>query len=78
LNSLFYEKIIEDRIRKKLVKAEATSVKKAVTAIEAKFDFQEQNWLICVAGGLFSAVKKTKDKRYYIGDRIKSTNFIDS
>jgi hypothetical protein len=68
LNCLFYEKIIEDRIRKKLVEAEATSVKKAVTIEEAKFDVQEQNWLICVAGGLFSSVKKTKDKRYYIAD----------
>jgi hypothetical protein len=68
MNSLFYEKTIQDRIRKKLVEAEATSSQKAVTIEEAKFDYEEQNWLICIAGGLFSAVKKTKDKRYYIGD----------
>src|SRR5450759_1015188 len=48
MNSLFYEKTIKDRIRKKLVETEATSLQKAVTIIEAKFDDEEQNWLICI------------------------------
>ena len=70
MNSLFYEKAIRDRIKKKLVEVEATSLQRAVTSKEAKLDFQEQNWLICIAGGLFSDVKKTRDKKYYITNQM--------
>jgi len=44
----------------------AVSKEKAVTVQEADLDVQERNWLVYIAGGLFSKVKKTKDKRYYI------------
>jgi len=57
---------MEQFIRAKLLAAGATSKEKAVTIHEAHFDMQEQNWLNYIAGGLFAAVKKTKDKRYYI------------
>jgi len=54
------------RIIGKLEKAGATSMQKAVTIKEAKFDLQEQGWLSYVAGGFFSKVKKTKHQRYYV------------
>jgi hypothetical protein len=54
------------RIVGKLEKAGATSMQKAVTTEEARFDLQEQQWLSYVAGGFFSEVKKTKDQRYYV------------
>jgi hypothetical protein len=54
------------RIIDKLLKAGATSKEKAVTAREAHFDMQEQNWLCYIAGGFLASVKKTKDKRYYV------------
>jgi hypothetical protein len=57
---------MEQCIRAKLRAAGATSREKAVTIQEANFDMQEQNWLNYIAGGLFAAVKKTEDKRYYI------------
>ena len=57
---------MEQCIRAKLRAAGAISREKAVTIQEAHFDMQEQNWLNYIAGGLFAAVKKTKDKRYYI------------
>jgi hypothetical protein len=73
MNSLYFEKAIQDRIRKKLVEAGATSVPSAVTSSESNLDAQEQNWINCIAGGLFSEVKKTKDKRYYVSDWIAQT-----
>ena len=57
---------METRISEKLEAANATSLERAVTFVEAKLDREEQNWLGYVAGGLFARVKKTKDKRYYI------------
>lgn len=57
---------MEDGIRAKLLKAKAVSKEEAVTIQEAHLDMQEQNWLDYVAGGLFSEVKKTRDRRYYI------------
>lgn len=54
------------RIVSKLEKAGATSMQKAVTIEEARFDLQEIEWLCYVAGGFFSTVKKTKDQRYYV------------
>jgi hypothetical protein len=70
MNSLYFEKAIQDRIRKKLVAAGATSIPRAVTTRESNLDVQEQNWISSIAGGLFSGVKKTKDKRYYVSDWI--------
>lgn len=66
MNSSYYEKAIQDSIRKKLVEAGAISLPRAVIIKEARLDEQEQSWLSCIAGGLFSEVKKTKDKRYYV------------
>ena len=66
LNSQYYEKAIQERIREKLLEAGATSLPRAVTIEESKLDAEEKNWLSYIAGGLFSAVKKTKDKRYYV------------
>ena len=54
------------RIVGKLEKVGATSMQKAVTIEEARFDLQEQGWLSYVAGGVFSKVKKTKHQRYYV------------
>ena len=56
---------MEQSIKAKLLLAGATSIDKAVTIEEANLDMQEQNWLGYVAGGLFAAVKKTKNRRYY-------------
>ena len=68
MNSLYFEETIQDRIKKKLVDAGATSLPRAVTPEESNLDVQERNWLVYIAGGLFSGVKKTKDKRYYVSD----------
>jgi hypothetical protein len=57
---------MQQRIIAKLRATGATSRKKSVTAQEAHFDMQEQNWLNYIAGGLNSKVKKTRDKRYYV------------
>ena len=57
---------MQQRIIAKLRERNAISIVKAVTAQEAHFDMQEQNWLNYVAGGFASKVKKTKDKRYYL------------
>jgi hypothetical protein len=57
---------MQQRIIAKLIATDATSTIKAVSAQEAHFDMQEQNWLCYVAGGLNSEVKKTRDKRYYV------------
>lgn len=57
---------MEYSIRAKLRSVDATSIDKAVTIEEVDLDMQETNWLDYVAGGLFSSVKKTKNKRYYI------------
>jgi hypothetical protein len=54
------------RIVRRLEKAGAISKEKAVRIEEAGFDLQEQQWLGYFAGGLFSKIKKTQDKRYYI------------
>jgi hypothetical protein len=57
---------MRQRIVNKLEKAGATSIQKAVTTEEAKFDLQEQQWLSYFAGGFLSKVKKTQDRRYYV------------
>ena len=63
VSSTFFK--MEQRIRDKLLSAGATSVDKAVTMEEADLDMEEQNWMDYVAGGLFSAVKMTRNRRYY-------------
>jgi len=56
MNSLYFEETIQDRIKKKLVEAGATSLTRAVTPEESNLDLQERNWLAYIAGGLFSGV----------------------
>jgi hypothetical protein len=57
---------MQQRIIAKLLATDATSTIKAVTAQDAQLDMQEKNWLIYIAGGLNSKVKKTREKRYYV------------
>jgi hypothetical protein len=57
---------MRQKIMNKLEKAGATTEYKAVTIEEAELDSQEQNWLNYFAGGFFSKIKKTEDKRYYL------------
>ena len=54
------------RIISKIEKVGATSKEKAVTIEEAELNLQEQQWLGYFSGGLFSEIKKTRDKRYYV------------
>lgn len=56
---------VEERIRAKLAAAGAISTETAVSAEEAKFDAQEENWIHYIAGGLFSRIKKTAQNLYY-------------
>jgi hypothetical protein len=56
---------IQERIVEKLEAGKALSFETAITAAEANLDEEEASWLNYVAGGLFSKVKKTRDKRYY-------------
>ena len=64
-----FQHIMRFRILSKIEKAGGTSIEKAVTAEEADLDLQEQAWLSYVAGGLFDAIKKTGDQRYYVSSR---------
>lgn len=57
---------MEERIMTKLLAVGATSREKAMTVDEAHLDFQEQNWLHYIAGGLFARVKTTADGRFYV------------
>ncbi len=66
---------MEQCIRAKLLAVGANAREKAVTAQEAHFDIEEENWLRYVAGGLFSVVKKTKGKRYYTPAYNQETSF---
>lgn len=57
---------IRNRLERKFEKVGATSEKNAVTAVEAKLDYQEECWLHYFAGSFLGRIKKTKDHRYYI------------
>jgi hypothetical protein len=57
---------MQNRLVRKLEKAGATSVEKAVTFEDAKLDMQEQYWLDYFAGIFLGKIKKTKDKKYYL------------
>lgn len=58
--------VMQDRLVRKLTKVDATSIEKAVTFEEAKFDEQEQYWLDYFAGAFLGKIKKTKANRYYV------------
>ncbi len=57
---------IQQRLIRKLEKAGATSLEKAVTFEDANLDEQEQYWLDYFAGSFLGKIKKTKDHRYYL------------
>jgi hypothetical protein len=57
---------MQQRIASRLRVVGANSRDNAVTAQEADLDDSEQNWLDYIAGGLFSQIKKTQDRRYYV------------
>ncbi len=57
---------MQDRLVRKLTKAGATSIEKAVTLEEAMFDEQEQYWLDYFVGVFLGKIKKTKANRYYV------------
>jgi hypothetical protein len=57
---------IEAGIRSKLVDMGAISIDKAATSQQANLSFKEENWIDYIAGGMFAAVKRTKDGRFYV------------
>lgn len=57
---------IQQRLIRKLEKAGATSLEKAVTFQEAKLDEQEQYWLNYFAGSFLGKIKKTRNHLYYL------------
>jgi hypothetical protein len=57
---------MQQRLIRKLEKAGATCIEKAVSFEEAKLDVQEQYWLNYFAGSFLGSIKKTKDHLYYI------------
>jgi hypothetical protein len=57
---------LEATMRTKLIAIGATSLEKAVTSQEAHFNQQELNWMDYIAGGMFSMIKKTRNKRFYV------------
>ena len=57
---------MQQRLKRKLEKAGATSLETAVTFEEAKLDVQEQYWLNYFAGVFLGEIKKTENHRYYI------------
>ncbi len=61
--------VMQGRLVRKLAKAGAVSVEKAVTFEEAKLDEQEQYWLDYFAGVFLGKIKKTENDRYYLGNQ---------
>ena len=57
---------IRQQLIRKLEKAGATSLEKAVTFEEAELDEQEQYWLNYFAGSFLGAIKKTRNHHYYL------------
>jgi hypothetical protein len=57
---------MEQKLVRKLEKAGATSIEKAVSFKEAKLDIKEQYWLGCFAGVFLGKIKKMKNHLYYV------------
>jgi len=57
---------MELRLIRKLEKAGATSIEKAVTVMEAKFDEIEEDWIDYFAGSFLDKIKKTSNRTYYL------------
>ena len=66
LNGFGLEFEMQHRLIRKLEKAGATSMEKAVTFEEAKLDDREEYWLDYFAGVFLGKIKKTKNRRYYV------------
>ena len=66
--------IMQQRLIRKLAKAGATSIEKAVTFEEAKLDNQEQYWLAYFAGVFLGKIKKTEKNLYYIRNQYSDTD----
>jgi len=57
---------MQHKIARKLEKAGATSIEKAITFEDAKLNEQEEYWLDYFAGVFLGKIKKTKNHLYYI------------
>ena len=57
---------MRNRLKRRFEKAGAISEETAVTAVQAKLDYQEYCWLDYFAGSFLGCIKKTKDRRYYL------------
>lgn len=57
---------MQHRLVRKLEKAGATCLEKAVTFQEAKLNEQEEYWLDYFAGVFLGKIKKTNNHRYYV------------
>ena len=57
---------MQHKIARKLEKAGATSIEKAITFEDAKLNEQEEYWLDYFAGVFLGKIKKTKNNLYYI------------
>ena len=57
---------MEHMLIRRLEKAGATSIEKAVTFEEAKLNLSEQYWLNYFAGVFLGKIKKTNNHLYYI------------
>ncbi len=53
-------------VEHKLTKANASSVKTAVTPDNADLTLLEREWLTYLTGGMTSQIRKTSDNRYYL------------
>ena len=60
---------MQHKITRKLEKAGATCIEKAITSEDAQLNEQEEYWLGYFAGVFLGKIKKTINNRYYIGNR---------
>jgi len=57
---------MQHKIARKLEKAGATSIEKAISFEDARLNEQEEYWLDYFAGVFLGKIKKTKNHLYYI------------
>ena len=61
-----FEFEMQHKITRKLEKAGAICIEKAITSEDAKLNEQEEYWLGYFAGVFLGKIKKTKSHLYYI------------
>ena len=66
MSSFGLEFEMQHKLVRKLEKAGATSIEKAITFEDAKLNEQEEYWLDYFAGVFLGKIKKTKNHLYYI------------